>query len=75
MTILTFAEFGVKELVEVVADFSKLPTSSFPIKIGADGREYYEIDYELEITFYSAHTTYELIYNNVNYGAVSAEYV
>ena len=65
----------VVELVRVTADFRRIPTNNFPTTIGKDGLLYYEINYEVEITYYSAYTKYELIYDGKNYGPVSAEYV
>ena len=46
-----------------------------PKKRGADGKMWYEISYEIEVTYFSAYTKYELIHDKVNYGAVTAEYV
>ena len=59
----------------VDADLSRIPNGAFPQKRGKDGKIYYEVNYEIEITFLSAFTKYELIHNGVNYGAVHAEYV
>ena len=65
----------VIELVKVTADFSRIPTHNLPISIGRGGQLYYDLKYQIEITYYSAYTKYELIYNGTNYGPVSAEYV
>lgn len=62
-------------LVNVKADLSPIPLASFRKATGADGRTYYKIDFQIEITYYSAYTKFELIYNGKNYGRVSAEYV
>ena len=62
-------------LVTVKADLSRLPLESLEQKTGVDGEEYYKIEYEVEVTYYSAHTKCELIYDGKNYGAVKAEYV
>ena len=62
-------------LVNVQADLNRVPNQKIPKKLGKDGLWYYEIEFSLEITHMSAYTNYELIYDNVNYGPVTAEYV
>ena len=66
---------GVTQLVHLTADLSKIPTHLLPTRKGADGHTYYDIDFEIQITYYSAYTTYELIHNGINYGRVASEYV
>ena len=66
---------GVLRLVDVKADLSQIPLAAFPKVRVADGCLYYIVEFKLEITFYSAYTKYELIYNGKNYGPVRAEYV
>ena len=66
---------GVVPLVDLEADLSQIPRAAFPKVRGADGRFYYKIKYNIEITYYSAYTTYELVHNGKNYGPVRAEYV
>ena len=84
--ILTFTDFhnigapmyrhgGVKKLARLKADLSSIPASELDRKIGKDGKEYFKIIFGIEMTYYSAHTTYALIYKQVNYGSVTAEYV
>ncbi|KAL8977276.1 MAG: hypothetical protein Q9205_006885 [Flavoplaca limonia] len=68
-------EEGV-EVVEVLkVDLSKIPTTNLQKRTGADGEEYYIIDYAIRLTCYSAETVFELLHNRRNYGQVSAEYV
>ena len=43
--------------------------------MGKDGMLYYKVNFQIQMTCYSAYTKYELIYNGVNYGLVTAEYV
>ncbi|MCJ1452970.1 hypothetical protein MMC28_003315 [Mycoblastus sanguinarius] len=62
----------VTELVRFHADLTRIPSNKILLVEGADLQKYYQISYEIQITHYSAHTTYELIHNNVNYGAVNA---
>ena len=66
---------GVLQLVDVEADLSQIPLAAFPKVMGADGCSYYKISFKFEITYYSAYTNYELIYDGKNYGPVRAEYV
>ncbi|MCJ1404053.1 hypothetical protein MMC11_007277 [Xylographa trunciseda] len=66
---------NVKELVKVTADLSKVPISAFPISQGQDGKAYYSIEFQIEITYHSACTKYELIHGGKNYGQVTAEQV
>lgn len=62
-------------LVDVKADLSLIPLAAFPKVTGADGRSYYIVKLQIEITYYSAYTKFELIHNGMNYGPVAAEYV
>ena len=66
---------SVSKLVDVKADLSRVPAQNFRKTQGADYLQYYRIEYEVEITYYSGYTKYELIHNNINYGPVIAEYV
>lgn len=61
-------------LVDLRADLSRIPKHGLEKKTGADGESWYVIEYEVEITYYSAFTKYELIHEGINYGAVTAEY-
>ena len=63
------------ELVKVEADLSNIPTHLIKQIVGADGALYYKYGFEIEVTHFSAYTKYELIYQGVNYGPVTAEYV
>ncbi|KAL8943815.1 MAG: hypothetical protein Q9216_000808 [Gyalolechia sp. 2 TL-2023] len=65
----------VQDLVTVTADLSRIPVHRLPQALGADGLSYYRIDFAIEITYYSGHTTYALVHDNINYGPVAAEYV
>ena len=63
------------QLVKVNADLGRIPTNRIPESKGADGKTYYKITYDIQVTYYSAYTTYELIHNGTNYGLVTSEYV
>ena len=73
--ILTTKVDRVKRLVEIKADLSKIPNTKFPISEGKDGKSYIRVDFEIHITYHSGDTSYELVHDGVNYGAVKAEYV
>ncbi|KAL8945798.1 MAG: hypothetical protein Q9222_007709 [Ikaeria aurantiellina] len=65
----------VQVLAKVSADISRIPPSDIPRATGADGHVYFRIAFSIEVTHYSAYTTYELIHGGINYGPVTAEYV
>lgn len=62
-------------LVNIEADLSRIPATSLRTQMGKDNQLYYKIEYEIEVTYFSAYTKYELIYKGINYGPVTAEYV
>ena len=66
---------GVTELVKLRADLSRIPQHIVPKVRGADGHVYFMLNFEIEVTLYSAYTKYELVHNGMNYGQVVAEYV
>ena len=72
---LTLPTESVTQLVKVEADLSRIPIKKIPKVKGADGKMYYKLDYAIQVTYMSAYTTYELIYDRVNYGLVTSEYV
>ena len=63
------------QLVKVEADLSRIPVSKIPKTKGADSKMYYQIDYEIQVIYMSAYTSYELIYGGQNYGQITSEYV
>ena len=66
---------GVKHLARLTADLSCIPTGELERRRGKDGRDYYVVYYDIEMTYYSACTKYALVYKGVRYDSVSAEYV
>lgn len=65
----------VKHLARLTADLSCIPVGELSRKMGKDGKEYYVVYYDIEMTYYSAHTKYALVYKQVKYDSVTAEYV
>jgi len=65
---------GPRTLVMLSVDLSRIPTAQLVKRLGADGKEYYEIGYEIRGVFYSAHTEYSLWYKGQCYGKVDAKY-
>ena len=63
------------QLVDLTADLTQIPLGAFPKAMGADGCLYYKVNFDVEVTCYSAYTTYELVHDGKNYGPVRAEYV
>ncbi len=62
-------------LVELKGEFNRIPTSRIQTRKGADGKMYHILVFDIQVTYYSAYTTYELFHNDINYGSVTAEYV
>ena len=76
MTLLTLAlGKAVNKLLTLRADLSAISLQQLPTEQGLDDKMYYIIFFEVEVTFFSAYTKYELIYEGTNYGAITAEYV
>lgn len=65
----------VKHLARLTADLSCIPAGDLSRKFGKDGKEYYVVYYDIEMTYHSAHTKYALVYKQVKYDSVTAEYV
>ena len=65
----------LQRLVTVHADLSRVPKDRIPKRRGFNGEMHYYILFDIEITYLSAFTKYELIYDGKNYGPVRAEYV
>jgi len=59
----------------LTTDLAEVPLSSFKKNRGKDGKMYYHLDYAIEMTCYSAHTTYAVICGGIRYDTVTAEYV
>lgn len=72
---LTYRKGNVIKLVLLTADLSIVPAERFPRKHNRKGVPYYLVKFQIEVTYFSAYTKYELIHDDINYGAVSAEYV
>lgn len=73
--ILIYTKGDVVKLVELNADLGVVPEEKISIRYSPFGVPYYKVAFQVEVTYFSAFTRYELIHDNVNYGPVSAEYV
>lgn len=65
----------VRHLTRLTANLMCIPTEELGRKMGKDGHEYYVVYYDIEMTYFSAHTKYTLVYKQVKYDSVTAEYV
>ncbi|KAL9130078.1 MAG: hypothetical protein Q9217_001637 [Psora testacea] len=65
----------VRHLARLRADLSCIPVGELMQRKGRDGKMYYVVYYDIEMTYYSAHTKYALVYKGVKYDSVTAEYV
>ncbi|MCJ1388771.1 hypothetical protein MMC18_001621 [Xylographa bjoerkii] len=72
---LYITDSRVHELVKLTADLGRVPLDNFPVVKGKNGKKSYEIDYDIEVKFFSASTTYAFIHDGKQYGAVTAEYI
>lgn len=72
---LTYRKGDVIQPAELNADLSIVPAENFPPKLNRKGLRYYEVFFQIQVTYFSAYTKYELIHDNFNYGPISAEYV
>ncbi|MCJ1304113.1 hypothetical protein MMC08_006925 [Hypocenomyce scalaris] len=66
---------GVSGLVTLTSDLSRIPMTRLEKVKGNNRKKYHKIHFSIQVTFHSAYTTYELIHQGKNYGAVRAEYV
>ena len=65
---------AVKRLVMLAADISTIPMSRIPVRRGKDGLDYFMLNFQIRVAFFSAHTEYSLWYKGNCYGSVDAEY-
>ena len=67
---------AVSDLVKLIADLSRIPEHEIEQHKGADVQcTIYYLDCAFEMKNYSASTKFELVYKNVKYASVKAEYV
>lgn len=70
----TYNDHSVTKLLTLTADLSHIPERDLNRVVGNDQEEYYSIDFEIEMTCYSAHLNFALVYNDVKYQSVKAQY-
>jgi hypothetical protein len=56
------------------SDLSAIPEGEIPVKRGDDGEDYYKIEYQIMVAFFSAHMEFSLWYNGKQYGKVSGQF-
>jgi hypothetical protein len=57
------------------ADFSHIPPSKLNKEKGTDGRLYYQVFFEVEMTLRSASLNFVLIHNGVRYETIQVQFV
>lgn len=65
---------SIFELCTLRADLSKVPTALFKLKTNSKKQRYYQIDYNLEMSFSSASIFFELFFEGTSYGSVKAKF-
>ncbi|OCK79114.1 actin-like ATPase domain-containing protein [Lepidopterella palustris CBS 459.81] len=60
--------------ITMKVDFSTVPKEKFEKKVGANGKEYYRIDYAILAKFESASVEYKVEFNNEITGSIKATY-
>ena len=61
--------------MEVKANLSSIPEDQFDVELGEDNHLYYKVNFDIEMTCYSARTGFALIYKGNKYETVTTEYV
>ncbi|KAI4286824.1 MAG: hypothetical protein L6R35_003917 [Caloplaca aegaea] len=70
-----YKDARVQSLVLVSADLSRIPNRKLARNRGVDGSVHYVVAFAVEVSYFSGYSTYELVYDGQNFGAVAAEYV
>ncbi|KIW81060.1 hypothetical protein Z517_04083 [Fonsecaea pedrosoi CBS 271.37] len=65
----------IKEFVTLTADLASIDHSEIPIEVGKDGKDYYVLDYQIKVAFFSAHMEFSLWRRGKQYGMVEAEFL
>ena len=61
--------------MRLTIDLSCIPEEDIDRSVGQDGEDYYRCDLYIEMTMYSASTKFEMVYKDIRYSTVEAEYV
>ncbi|EEH37287.2 hypothetical protein PAAG_07568 [Paracoccidioides lutzii Pb01] len=56
-------------------NLSSIPRSKFKRKPGSHGDDYYEVEYSIDVTYYSAEMKFELVCQGEKYGSVTAKWL
>ena len=65
---------NVARLATLTCDFGQIPRTGFKQETGKDGEDYYTVMYNIEVTFLSGSTIFEMVHNGRNLGEVQVEY-
>ncbi|PGH17827.1 hypothetical protein AJ80_04650 [Polytolypa hystricis UAMH7299] len=63
------------KFVEVTANLGTIPESRINRERGTDGSEYYQVDFDIEVTCYRERIEFTLVYAGKRYDAVTKEYM
>ena len=66
---------GVRELAILEADLSPIPQDEIRQITGRNKKKYFKIEYQIQITFFSACAQAELYYKGRTYGSVNLEWL
>jgi hypothetical protein len=53
----------------------RISKATIPVKVGADWKEYYEVEYKIQARYYSAHCEHSLWFGGKDHGSVKVDYV
>ncbi|KAK2753355.1 hypothetical protein FQN55_003484 [Onygenales sp. PD_40] len=56
-------------------NLSSIPRSKFKRKAGFHGEDYYEVEYSVDVTYFSAEMKFELVCQGEKYGSVTAKWL
>lgn len=56
------------------SDLSSVPCSSFDVRMGSDGKQYYIIDYDVTMKIVDEVIKFEMLHEGISYGVVTAKF-
>ena len=65
---------GIKKLGVLNPDLDAIEKARIPVRLGHDKEKYYEVHYQIQATYFSAHCEYTLWYEDKEHGTVRFDY-